>query len=69
MPPVAMMRRNYIIKKLLKSGAVSEEHAVSLKEAGVFNSQGFPLITRRLLKKGVIKIPDGVRCYLDIAKI
>lgn len=65
MPPVPLIRRNYIIRKLLKSGAVSEEHAVSFKEAGIFNPKGFPVITRRLLKQGIIKTSDGVRYYLD----
>lgn len=69
MPPVALIRRNYIIKKLLKSGAVSAEHAVSFKEAGVFNPEGFPFITTRLLKQGVLKTLDGVRYYLDTTRL
>ena len=35
--PMALMRKNLIIKKLRARGAVSEEYAKSLAEAGVIN--------------------------------
>ena len=54
-PPIPLIRRNLIIKKLRECGAVSPETAKTLSEAGVINPNGFTLITERLAKTGVIK--------------
>ena len=40
-PPIPLIRRNAIIKKLKTSGATSAESAKTLAEAGVINPNGF----------------------------
>ena len=63
-PPIPLIRRNRIIYKLKKCGAVSPETAKTLEEAGVINPNGFRVITERLIKHGTIHItPDG-RYYI-----
>ena len=47
-PPVLMLRRKMIIKKLSEHGAFSEESAVTLKDAGVFNPNAFQRLTKIL---------------------
>ena len=59
-PPVPIIRRNLIVKKLKASSAVSEDTAKTLKEANVFNPNGFKPITDRMVEQGVIsKTADG----------
>ena len=47
-PPIALIRRKHIIKKLLAKDAVCPEKAVSFREAGVINPYKFRMVTRRL---------------------
>lgn len=63
MVPVPMIRRNYILRKLRKCGADCPERAVTLREAGVFNPDGFPLVTRRMISQSLICTVDGVRYF------
>ena len=59
-PPIALIRRNHIVKKLKACGAVSEETAKTLAEAGIVNPDGFRRITDRLISSGVIhRTADG----------
>lgn len=59
-PPVPLIRRNAVVKKLKESGALSAETAKTLAEAGVINPDGFKRITDRMVKTGVIhKTADG----------
>ena len=59
-PPIPLIRRNVIIKKLKASGATSAETAKTLAEAGVINPDGFRRITDKLVKTKVIhKTLDG----------
>ena len=59
-PPVPLIRRNAVVKKLKESGAISAETAKTLAEAGVINPDGFKRITDRLVETGVIhKTADG----------
>ena len=62
--PMALMRKNLIIKKLRACGAVSEESAKSLAEAGVINPDGFKRITDSLVKTGSIHRTFGGRYYV-----
>lgn len=62
--PMALMRKNLIIKKLRACGAVSEESAKSLAEAGVINPDGFKRITDRLVETGSIHRISGGRYYV-----
>ena len=59
-PPIPLIRRNVIIKKLKASGATSVETAKTLAEAGVINPNGFKRIADKLVETNVIhKTIDG----------
>lgn len=59
-PPIPLIRKKVIVKRLKACGATSESAAKSLAEAGVINPNGFPQITARLVKSGIIhKTPDN----------
>ena len=59
-PPVPLIRRNLILRKLHACGAFSPETARTLAEAGIFNPNAFPIITERLVKRGELhRTPDG----------
>ncbi|MBR5288776.1 MAG: hypothetical protein IKU34_09355 [Clostridia bacterium] len=59
-PPIPLIRRNVIIKKLKACGATSVETAKTLTEAGVINPNGFKRITDKLVETNVIhKTVDG----------
>ncbi|MBP1547415.1 MAG: hypothetical protein J6A37_12580 [Oscillospiraceae bacterium] len=59
-PPIPLIRRNVIIKKLKACGATSAESAKTLAEAGVINPNGFKRITDKLVETNVIhKTVDG----------
>ena len=65
-PPVAIIRRKRIVKRLLNAGAVTADTAVTLKEAGIF--KGLGLIVSRLETHGVLIKLDNDRYYVDIKK-
>ena len=59
-PPIPLIRRNVIIRKLKACGATSVETAKTLTEAGVINPNGFKRITDMLVETNVIhKTVDG----------
>ena len=59
-PPIPLIRRNVIIKKLKQCGATSAESAKTLAEAGVINPNGFKRVTEKLVETKIIhKISDG----------
>lgn len=59
-PPVILIRKKVIIKRLRESGAVSPGTAKTLAEAGIINPNVFPGVTARMVKKGIInKTADG----------
>ena len=59
-PPIPLIRKKAIVNQLRLAGATSESAAKSLAEAGVINPNGFPRITDRLVKTGVIhRTPDN----------
>lgn len=64
-PPIALVRKNTILKKLKACGAVSEETAMTLYEAGVINTDGFMRITEKLLNKGIIKKTTNGKYYVS----
>ena len=45
-PPIPLIRKNVILKKLRDCGATSEKTARTLAEAGVINPNGFKHIWR-----------------------
>lgn len=63
MVPVPLIRRNYVLRKLRKCGADCPERAVTLREAGVFNPDGFCGVTRRMISRGLICTVDGARYF------
>lgn len=63
-PPIPLIRRNLIVNKLRKCGAVSAETAKTFAEAGVINPNGFNRITEVMLKKGIIKKTDDGKYYI-----
>lgn len=59
-PPVPLIRRNMIIKRLKACGAVSPETAKTFREAGVINPNGFARVTEMLVRQGIIhRTADG----------
>ncbi len=66
--PVLLMRKKHIINKLLKLNAVSQENAVTFKEAGIINPNGFKRFSLHLVEQGVL-YQCGDRYYLNTAKI
>lgn len=59
-PPIPLIRKNLILKRLKECGAVSYDTAKTLAEANVFNPNGFKPVTNRMVEQGVIgKTSDG----------
>ncbi len=59
-PPIPLIRRNVIIKKLKACGATSQETAKTLAEAGVINPSGFQRMTDKLVETKIIhQTADG----------
>lgn len=50
-PPLPLIRRKAIVKKLRNCGAVSAETAKTLAEAGIINPNVLPGVTERMIKK------------------
>lgn len=64
-PPIPLIRKNLIIKKLTECNAFSEETAKTFKEAGIINPYGFNKVNEKLIKQKVlIKTKDG-KYYLN----
>ena len=63
-PPIPLIRRNLIIRKLRACGATSEQTARTLAEAGVLNPDGFRRITERLVDNGTIHRTADGRYYV-----
>lgn len=62
-PPIPLIRKSVIMKRLKACGAVSEETARTLAEAGVINPDAFRRITDRLVKTGSIHRTSDGRYY------
>ena len=63
-PPVLLMRRNIIRKRLAEAGATTPEKALTLAEAGVINPYGFRRFTECLVRKDFIRRTADNRYYL-----
>ena len=50
-PPIPLIRRNVIIKRLKKCGANSPETAKTFAEAGILNPNLFSPVTEKLVKQ------------------
>ena len=64
-PPVLMLRRKMIIRKLSECGAFSEESAVTLKDAGVFNPNAFQGLTKIMEKRNILTQTTDGKYYLN----
>ena len=64
-PPIPLIRRNAIIKKLTECGAFSDDKAVTLRDAGVINPDAFSRITDKLVKDGLLKKTKDNKFYLN----
>ena len=63
-PPIPLIRRNVIVKRLRACNATSEKTAKTLTEAGVINPNGFKRITDRLVETGVIHKTQDNKYYV-----
>jgi predicted transcriptional regulator len=63
-PPIPLIRKRVIMERLQACGAVSEQTAKSLAEAGVLNPDWFRRITERLVKAGCIHRTADGRYYV-----
>ena len=63
-PPIPLIRKNVILKKLRDCGATSEKTARTLAEAGVINPNGFKHITELLVRQGAIHRTSDIRYYV-----
>ena len=64
-PPVLILRRKMIIRKLSECGAFSEESAVTLKDAGVFNPNAFKRLTKIMEKRNILTQTTDGKYYLN----
>lgn len=51
-PPIPLIRRNHIIRKLRACGAMSPLTAVSFEEAGILFPNKFSLVKMKMLRDG-----------------
>lgn len=65
-PPVLLLRRKIIIKRLTECNAFSAETAVTLREAGVFNPNVFKRLNTILINRGILGKTSDDRYYLII---
>ena len=65
--PIALIRKKHIVNKLLKKNAISKDNAVTFKEAGIINPNGFEMVTLRLVEQGILN-QCGDKYYLDTTK-
>ena len=63
-PPVPVIRRNLILRKLKKANATDESRALTLEQAGVARPNAFPVITERLVQKGILARTADGKYYL-----
>ena len=64
-PPIPLIRKKQIIKKLKEKNAYSEERAKTFEEAGIINPKAFKRITDKLVKNKIINKTDDNRYYLN----
>lgn len=58
--PVPLIRKRLIIKKMDQCGATSASAAKTFAEAGIINPNGFSMVTKKLIRDGVLgKTADG----------
>lgn len=66
---IPIIRKKHIIDKLLQAGAIFPATAKTLAEAGVINAEAFRMITKRLVKRGIIVSAGNGRYWLDTSRV
>ncbi len=64
-PPIPLIRKRLIIRKLTACKAFSIETAKTLKEAGITNPNGFKNVTKKLIKEKIITKTHDDKYYLN----
>ena len=64
-PPIPLIRKNLIIKKLTKHNAFSKDTAITFEEAGIINPTGFTKITNKLIEQNIIIRTKEGKYYLN----
>lgn len=64
-PPIPLIRKNLIIKKLTECNAFSEETAKTFAEAGIMNPNGFHNVNEKLIKQGILVKTNDNKYYLN----
>lgn len=64
-PPIVLIRKNLIIKKLSQCGALSEETAKTFSEAGIINPNAFKKVNDTLEKRGILVRTSENKYYLN----
>ncbi|MCM1330450.1 MAG: hypothetical protein NC253_13535 [Ruminococcus sp.] len=60
-----LMRQKIILDGIEKCGAFSEESAVTLRQAGIFNPNDVFGVAERLVKKNILKQTSDGKYYLN----
>ena len=64
-PPIPLIRKKLIIKKLTECNAFSEETAKTFVEAGIMNPNGFHRVNEKLIKQGILVKTNDNKYYLN----
>ena len=62
--PVLLLRQKLILKRLRECGAVSEDSAKTLREAGVFNPDAFPRVLEDLVSRNILIRTESQKYYI-----
>jgi hypothetical protein len=65
--PVPLIRRKVIIRRFIKSGAVSPETAKTPEDVGSFKGSG--LMYSRLESRGILKACGANKYYVDVTRV
>ena len=64
-PPIPLIRKKLIIKKLTECSAFSEEKAKTFAEARIINPNGFHKVNEKLIKQGILVKTKDNKYYLN----
>jgi len=64
-PPIPLIRKKLIIKKLTECSAFSEKTAKTFTEAGIINPNGFHKVNEKLIKQGILVKTKDNKYYLN----
>ena len=63
-PPIPLIRKKVIIRRLKEAGAVSINTAKTLKEVGIINPNAFSRINDRLVRKEILGRTKDNKYYI-----